>query len=290
MSQSTLFSSIIICVIAYIIALFAATIAINFLPDSVSLFWRGAIGDVVATVAVYGFSIAFRNSSLYDPYWSVAPPTIALYWLMSSWLEPTAAHWFCIAVIMFWAIRLTLNWLRGWEGLKHEDWRYVMLEKKNPSLYWLTNFGGIHMFPTVMVFLGMIPVYFLMAGELELNALVLAGGVICIIATVIEWVADEQMRAFRKTAVKGSFIDSGLWRYSRHPNYFGEITFWLGLWVMALGLDLGLWWTGIGWMGMLLMFLLASIPMMEKKNKHSKKGFEEYVRKVSVLVPWFRKE
>ena len=289
MSQRTLLSSIIICMIAYIIALFAATIAIDFLPASVSLFWRGAIGDVVATVAVYGFSIAFRNSSLYDPYWSVAPPAIAMYWLKSSWPEPTSAQWFCIAVIMFWAIRLTLNWLRGWEGLKHEDWRYVMLEKKNPSLYWLTNFGGIHMFPTVMVFLGMIPVYFLMVGELELNALVLAGGVICIIATVIEWVADEQMRAFRKTAVKGGFIDSGLWKYSRHPNYFGEITFWLGLWVMALGLDFGLWWTGIGWLGMLLMFLLASIPMMEEKNKHSKKGFEEYVRKVSVLVPWFRK-
>jgi len=289
MSQRTLISSIIICVIAYIIAIFAATIAISFLPDSVSLFWRGAIGDVVATVAVYGFSIAFRNSSLYDPYWSVAPPAIALYWLIGSGVQVSVAQWFCVGVIMFWAIRLTLNWLRGWEGLKHEDWRYVMLEKKNPSLYWLTNFGGIHMFPTVMVFLGMIPVYFLMVGTLELNVLVIAGGLISIAATFIEWIADEQMRAFRKTAVKGSFIDSGLWRYSRHPNYFGEISFWFGLWVMALGLDFALWWTGIGWLGMLLMFLLASIPMMEEKNRHSKKGFENYVQRVSVLVPWFRK-
>jgi len=289
MNQGSLTSSIIICVIAYIIALFAAYIAIGFLPDSVSLFWRGAIGDVVATVAVYGFSIAFKNSSLYDPYWSVAPPAIALYWLMACDVEAVAAQWFCVAVIMFWAIRLTLNWVRGWEGLKHEDWRYVMLEKKNPSLYWLTNFGGIHLFPTVMVFGGMIPVYFLMTGDVDFNVLVVVGGAISVAATVIEWVADEQMRNFRKTAVKGSFIDSGLWRYSRHPNYFGEITFWFGLWVMALGLDFGLWWTGIGWLGMLLMFLLASIPMMEEKNRQSKKAYADYVKRVSVLVPWFRK-
>lgn len=291
MKNHTFTSSVAICIIAYVVALFAAKLSIDFLPENLSLLWKVAVADVVATVAVYGFSLAFKNSSLYDPYWSVAPPVMTLYWMLNHSDVIGQLQWVQFAVITCWAIRLTLNWLRGWEGLAHQDWRYVMLQQKNPSLYWLTNFGGIHLFPTIMVFMGMVPVYYFMVESTVNSYLLLWAGVfVSVGATLIEWIADEQMRTFRKNAAKGTFIDTGLWRFSRHPNYFGEISFWLGLWVMLMGVNPSFWWTAFGWIAMLLMFVFVSIPMMEEKNRKAKKGYERYVQQVSVLVPWFRNE
>jgi steroid 5-alpha reductase family enzyme len=108
-------------------------------------------------------------------------------------------------------------------------------------------------------------------------------------ATTIEFVADEQMKRFKKTALPGEYINRGLWKYSRHPNYFGEITFWVGLYVMSLGVSGSPWWTGIGVVVILLMFLFASIPMMEERTLRSKPHYAAQIKTVSVLVPWFRR-
>ena len=253
------------------------------------------IADVIATLIVYVFSLLYKNSSLYDPYWSVIPPVIALFWAWQFNVAESVPVLLMLIGISVWAVRLTFNWLRGWHGLSHQDWRYVMLREKNPSLYWLTNFGGIHMFPTLIVFAGMLPVYYFIQayanteGELMMPVVVL-GFLLTIVAALIELIADEQMRSFKKRALPGQFIDEGLWHYSRHPNYFGEILFWFGLWVMLMGIAPQYWWTGAGWLAMATMFVFASIPMMKEKNLKSKPGYAQYVAKVSMLIPWFRKK
>ena len=191
--------------------------------------------------------------------------------------------------ILLWSVRLTFNWCRGWKGLSHEDWRYKMLREKNPRLYPFINFAGIHLFPTIMVFLAMQPVYVMTSQFMEAvtkNPLFIIGLLITIAATTLELVADEQMHQFKKHAQRGDYINSGLWKYSRHPNYFGEILFWFGLWVMQMGVAPQYWWTAMGFIAMLIMFLFASIPMMEAKNLQSKAGYESYIKRVSVLIPW----
>ncbi len=281
-------TSFLICIFVYVIAIAVAFGFIKYFEDSISRLWLGLLADVIATVVVFGFSHVFKNASLYDPYWSVAPPLLGWYWIETGSANYTAG--FMLMVILLWAIRLTYNWARGWQGLVHEDWRYRMLREKNPKIYPLINFAGIHLFPTVMVFLGMLPVYFTteLPWDSPLNRTLLwTGFAICFFATIIELVADEQMRSFKKRAKHGEFICEGVWKYSRHPNYFGEISFWLGLWVMQMSVAPQYWWTAIGFVAMLLMFLFASIPMMEDKNRKSKTGYEEYVKKVSVLVPWW---
>ncbi len=188
------------------------------------------------------------------------------------------------AAVLLWAVRLTLNWARGWKGLSYEDWRYKMLREKKPEIYWLTNLAGIHLFPTVVVFAALLPVYYTLGNSFA-PVVFYSGFIISIGATIVEFVADEQMRAFKRNASGNEFINQGLWKYSRHPNYFGELTFWFGLWVMQMSVVPEYWWTIIGFTAMLLMFLLASIPMMEEKNKKGKPGYEEYVKRVSVLIP-----
>ncbi|MES2620738.1 MAG: DUF1295 domain-containing protein [Bacteroidota bacterium] len=249
--------------------------------------WLLLWADAIATVLVFVFSLVYKNSSLYDPYWSVAPALLAFYWLGKG--NDNLVGYLMLILILLWGIRLTYNWMRGWLGLSHEDWRYRMLREKNPHFYPLTNFAGIHLFPTIMVFLGMLPVYVVTAHSVNslVSIPVLAlGFIITLSAIFIELIADEQMRSFKKISNPEEFITSGLWKYSRHPNYFGEISFWLGLWVMQMSIVPSFWWTAIGFVAMLIMFLFASIPMMEAKNSKSKIGYKEYMKKVSVLIPF----
>ena len=281
----SLVSSYIICIIAYVCALggawyFLQNVSIE--NHLLTLF----LADVLATVIIFIFSLAFKNSSLYDAYWSVIPPFMILYWFtVYAIMNSTVVLWYSI-VVCFWAVRLTYNWAKGWTGLGHEDWRYKMLREKNPALYPITNFFGIHLFPTVMVFLGMLPVLDTISGSYVYYPVFFLGVICCLIAVVVEFMADEQMRKFKKTARPGEFIETGLWKYSRHPNYFGEIFFWFGLWIMAIGCWLPSIWTGIGWLAMLFMFVFASIPMMEEKNKKNKPGYGDYISRVSMLIPW----
>jgi steroid 5-alpha reductase family enzyme len=80
-------------------------------------------------------------------------------------------------------------------------------------------------------------------------------------------------------------LSSGLWAWSRHPNYLGEITFWTGLFIMALGASWFNWWTVIGLAGMVLLFTKVSIPMMEERQMERKPGYSEYKQRTSVLFP-----
>ncbi len=284
--QYTRSVSFLICLFVYIMAFAAAVISVTYSRVSMHILWYTLTADIIATVVVFCFSVAFKNSSLYDPYWSVAPPLIAFYWLING--SNNLAGYIMLVTVLIWSIRLTLNWCRGWQGLSHEDWRYKMLREKNPRLFPIVNFTGIHLFPTIMVFLGLLPVYVINTKSVDSvfpNPLFLFGLLLSIAAITIELVADEQLRQFKKFAKQDEYINSGLWKYSRHPNYFGEISFWFGLWVMLMAVAPQYWWTAIGFISMLLMFLFASIPMMEAKNLKSKIGYDAYVKKVSRLIP-----
>jgi steroid 5-alpha reductase family enzyme len=248
------------------------------------------VADLAATAVVFGFSRAYDNSSLYDPYWSVAPPAIALWFALvpMSGPAPAARIVVVVALVMLWGIRLTHNWYRQWGGLEHEDWRYVDLRAKHGRRYWLVSFAGIHFFPTVLTFLSSLSLYPALAagtalfGWLDAVALVVTGGAIW-----IEGAADNQLRNFIRTKPPpGSIMERGIWAYSRHPNYFGEIMFWWGLWLFGLAADPTFWWTVVGPLCITLLFVFISIPMIERRMAARRPGFEAHRRRVSILIPW----
>ena len=276
-----------VCLITYVVALAGCWFFLKQQQYFDSFLWKAFAADIVATVIVYVFSMVFKNSSLYDAYWSVAPPVIALYWMANTLAGETAVGYLFITAISFWSIRLTYNWMRGWGGLAHEDWRYKLLHDKSPKLYPLVSLTGIHLFPTLMVFGGMMPVYFaLQAPVVALSFVTYAGFAVALLAAVIQLISDEQMRLFRKVAARGSNIETGLWKYSRHPNYLGEILFWFGLWVMMTGVTTSYFWAIAGTIAMTLMFIFVSIPMMENKNLVTKSGYLKYIKRVPVLFPF----
>ncbi len=93
------------------------------------------------------------------------------------------------------------------------------------------------------------------------------------------------MRRFARTKQPGQIVDQGLWRHSRHPNYFGEILFWCSLWLFGLSAAPSWWWTVIGPIAMIAMFLGASIPMLDGRSAARRPAFAEYAERTRALVP-----
>jgi steroid 5-alpha reductase family enzyme len=247
-----------------------------------------ATADLMATVVIFVFSLALNNSSMYDPYWSVKPMVIAGWYFYAYFPgEVPVRQVIVLILILLYGIRLTSNFYRDWPGLSHEDWRYRDFRTQFPKLYWAVSFFGIHFFPTAMVYAGCLPMYVAMAqGNQPLNLWDLAGAIVMLFSILLAFVADEQLRNFRKDPTnKGGFIQSGLWKKIRHPNYLGEILTWWGLFMFALAAGYHYWWTGIGALLITLMFTFISIPMMKKKNLRNKTGYMDYVKRAGMLLP-----
>jgi steroid 5-alpha reductase family enzyme len=251
------------------------------------------VADLVGTVVIFALSMVLANSSLYDPYWSVAPPVIAAAWAAVApdnlGSGATAREVIVMVLVFVWAVRLTGNWAIGWRGLTQEDWRYVMMRDDTHGRlpWWLVSFIGVQLVPTLFVFVGLLPLWpALGAPRHSFNAIDVIALVITVAAIAVETVADNQMRAFaRNPDNRGRTIDVGLWSRSRHPNYLGEISFWCGLYLFGLAADPHWWWTLAGPMVMVLLFQTISIPMMETRSLQRRPTYADYQARVPKLVP-----
>jgi steroid 5-alpha reductase family enzyme len=237
--------------------------------------------DVAATLVVFAASMAVGNSSLYDPYWSVAPPVIVLAWTDHLGARPVIVD----VLVLVWAIRLTANWALGWRGLGHEDWRYVQIREQNKAPWWLVSLTGIQLMPTLTVFAGLLGVWPAMKSA-PLNALDAVAAVVTVAAIAIETTADIQLHRFTgDPAHRGKIADRGLWSRSRHPNYLGEILFWWGLWLFGLAAAPSWWWTVAGPLLMVALFAFVSVPMMDRRSLARRPAYAEHMRRVPALLP-----
>jgi steroid 5-alpha reductase family enzyme len=281
-----------ICALAYAAALAGAwAVAHWFVLSGQHPLWIALAADVAATVVVFGFSVALNNSSLYDPYWSVAPPLIGGYFaLQLSAAEVNGARQILVlALVSIWGIRLTYNFLRGWNGLGHEDWRYVEIRHKTGRAYWLVSLLGIHLFPTLIVFAGCLPLYASLAtGTRPLGVLDLVATALTTTAIAFEATADAQLRRFRTKPdrPRDEILATGLWAWSLHPNYFGEMLFWWGLFVFALAAAPGQLWTGAGALAITFMFRFVSLRLIETRMRERRPAYADHARDRSVFVPW----
>ncbi|MEN0064307.1 MAG: DUF1295 domain-containing protein [Myxococcota bacterium] len=276
--------------VAYAVAIAVAwgtEVAMGAYSDDVLV--RAGVADVAATFVIFGFSLVFWNSSMYDAYWSVAP--VPIYALFLAQPEAAAGDPVRQAlvgiVVLYWAIRLTLNWATGWPGMGHEDWRYVRLAKQTGRLWPLVSLTGVHLFPTVLVFGGCLAMWPAVTSSEPLGILDAVAFVVGMLAVTIEAVSDIQLRRFaRNRRDPQEVMRTGLWAWSRHPNYLGEIGFWFGLYLFALATGPQAAWTGVGVLAMLLLFVGISIPMMERRMVAKRPGYQDVQRQIPMLFPW----
>lgn len=250
-----------------------------------------AAADAAATAVVFAFSVLHDNSSIYDPYWSVAPIPIAIYWAWvgdgGSWVRRA----WLVAIVCAWGARLTGNQLARWGGLGDEDFRYAELRARSGRWYWPLSLLGIHLLPTTWVFLGLLATFPALAGPgrawraLDVAAVVVAGG-----AVLLEALADRQLRTFvRARRDPAAVLDTGVWALSRHPNYLGEILFWWGLFLSGVAAAPGWAWTMVGPLAITLLFVFVSVPWMDRRMAARHPAWIERLHSVPALVPWPRR-
>ena len=247
-----------------------------------------AVADAVGTAVVFAFSVRHGNSSVYDPYWSVAPIPVAAYWASVAPGGTGLRAALVLLLVTAWGVRLTANWASRWHGLGDEDFRYVEIRGKTGRLYWPASLVSIHLMPTAWVFLGLLPTWpALSAAGRPPGALDAAATLVTGVAIAIEAVSDLHLRRFMRTRRDpGAVLDAGLWRWSRHPNYFGEVTFWWGLWLFGLAADPAWAWTAVGPLSITLLFVFVSLPWMDRRMLSRHPEWAGRMKATSALVPW----
>lgn len=262
--------------------IFATAVGIT-VYRSLSLEWWIALllADVAATAMTFFIGVLFQNASVYDPYWSVQPPVILVAFAIGKSLNALGV--LLLFVVFFWGIRLTANWAYTFGGLNHQDWRYTMLKEKTGVFYPIINFVGIHLVPTLVVYGCILPAAYALREGVEANLASILFLCLSLGAAILQGIADIEMHQFRKHR-NGTFIRNGVWKYSRHPNYLGEILMWWGVALSVICAEPSAYYLAAGAIANTVLFFAVSIPMADKRQSH-KEGFAEYKKQTRMLLP-----
>ena len=273
---------IVIDVIVYLAAFCVGAVPFLWIGDP---FAAAAAFTAAATVVVYVATVIYADVSIYDPYWSVAPPVILLA-VMIKYKYWNANAFILLALVGIWSFRLTANWLSTYKGLGHEDWRYARYRASHhPFVFQLISFFGLQTVPTAVVYLSLVS-GLLAIREPAFSPLSCVGILVMACAVLLELFADAAIHDFlREHAGENKTCNVSVWRYSRHPNYLGEMSFWAGLYLYFVAVRPDLWYLGLGFLSIIVLFLAVSIPLMEKHNAERRADYAEYKAVTSMLLP-----
>jgi len=227
-----------------------------------------------------------KNASIIDIGWGLGFVVLAAIGFVQNMTLVSAVVTLLVAI---WGIRLTYHIFRRNAG-KPEDFRYANFRREWGRAYYIRSYFQLFMFQAAMMFLiSMSFVYANALGTVESLGLFIAGMIIWLVGFLFEAIGDSQLKKFaRNPANKGKLINTGLWKYTRHPNYFGEATLWWGVFAMAIACGAP-WYTVASPITItLLVRFISGVPMLEK-NLKKREGYENYVRKTSIFIPWFPK-
>lgn len=235
--------------------------------------------------ALWVISVVRRDASIIDPWWSMAFLLVTGHTAVSTGLTP--AKTLLLAMVALWAIRLWLHLLFRSRG-KPEDPRYAAFRQRyGPTRYWWVSFFQVFVLQGCLVVLISAPLQLAAAARHPdpISLTDIAGLLVFTIGLVVEVVADAQLQSFRgDPARRGQVLDTGLWRLSRHPNYFGEAVLWWGLWLFAVRQPYG--WASIV-APLVMTFLLvkvSGVPMLDAHLGTTKPGYSDYMQRTSAFI------
>ncbi len=281
-------SGLVVLLISYTIAYMIGFIVFNLLINRVPILVVILLSDIAATFGIYLISVIYKSPSIYDPYWSVQTFMIGLSLMIEFDSFSVGAILFLIVVGLY-SARLTINFIITFNDITYIDWRYVKIREKYPKFFLLISLFGIHMMPTLLVYAASLPFFMYIINLLEFSPIDLIGLIIMLLGIIISLVSDIEMHRFKKYRKSNKdLINKGLWKYSRHPNYFGEITFWVGMaFVYFLRVPDEFYFI-FGALGIYLLFIFITIPLEENHLKKYKRNYEMYKKDHRMLLP-FRK-
>lgn len=230
-------------------------------------------------------SLKIRDVSIIDIFWGFGFVVIAWLTFFLSGGETSSRKVLLVLLTTIWGTRLSIHLARRKIGTP-EDHRYQAMRAKVGQRFWLISLFLVFGLQGVIMNIVALPV---VAGQLEnakIGVLAAIGFVLWMIGLAFEAVGDAQLARFKaKPENRGKVMDQGLWRYTRHPNYFGDFLIWWGLFfVAATGQNA---WTAIG--PAIMSFLLvrvSGVKLLEQSLKTSKEGYADYMSRTSAFFPW----
>ncbi len=251
--------------------------------------WLAGLGTVSAMmVLTWIASLLRRDASLVDRVWGLSFVVAA--WTYAHWAEPTTSRtWLTLALVTIWGVRLSgfITWRNWGDG---EDKRYQAMREKNPGSFPARSLVTVFLLQAVLAWIISLPLlaatFYSQPAELGWVALfaVVAWGV----GLVFEAGGDLHLSRFlADPANRGKVMDRGLWRYTRHPNYFGDTLVWWAFFLLAV--PTGAWWSAIGSLAMTFFIVKVSGVALTDRNMasggSSREGYEEYVRRTNAFIP-----
>lgn len=248
----------------------------------------GFAGALAVQFIAFLYATHLRRVDLVDAAWGLSfIAVVAALQLFA----PSLNGWVVIVdvLVTLWGVRLSWHIFARFRRSVKQDERYTEILSKWPAKYRaIQTFMKIFLLQALLSTIISLPVIVTHFSHPVATPIAIAGLIIWIIGFTCEAVADGQLRAFLRQS-HGELMKEGLWRYSRHPNYFGEVTMWWGVALIACSTPL--WWVGLIGAGVItsLICFVSGIPPAEARGK-LKKGWQDYQRKTSVLIPWFPKQ
>jgi steroid 5-alpha reductase family enzyme len=247
----------------------------------------------LAAMAAFGFagwliSLYTHNVTLVDMMWG-------LFFLLGTTVyvyaapEPGFRGLMLLFLVGVWALRLSiyLGWRnRGW----HEDRRYRAIRANNQPNFWLKSLVIVFGLQALLAWIVSLPLLGVALSAKPLGWLDYPGLLLWALGLLFESIADWQLAKFKSNPdTQDAVLDRGLWRYSRHPNYFGEFCVWWGFYMIAL--SAGAWWSfPVPLLMTLLLLKVSGVALLEKDIAGRRPAYAEYIRRTPAFFPWKPKQ
>ena len=239
----------------------------------------------VIILATWIVSLIVRDASVIDPVWGPAFVAVAIVAALDGGGLP-ARRWLLLALTAVWGLRLGVHLTRRKLHERDEDRRYRAMRDAHADNFALWSLGWVYAVQGVMVLIVSLPLQVAAQRPSPLSWAIAPGILIYAIGLGFEATGDEQLRRFKADPEnRGKVMRRGLWRYTRHPNYFGDFCIWWGLWLISLQAG-GTWWTAVG-PAVMSVFLIrvSGKGLLERDIAERRPAYADYVARTSGFVP-----
>jgi len=242
---------------------------------------------LVLVTALWRVSVAVEDTSIVDVFWGSGFVVVA--WVAYALGEGDPDRGLLLAsLVTLWGLRLTVYLGRRNLG-KGEDRRYAEMRRRHGDRWPLRSLFVVFWLQGALIWVVSLPVQATMADPAPagLGPLEWAGVAVWAVGLTFEAIGDWQLARFKADpANRGKVMDRGLWRYTRHPNYFGDFCVWWGIWLVALAAG-GTWWTIVGPLVMsVLLIRVSGVALLERSLAERREGYADYVTRTSAFFPW----
>lgn len=256
-----------------------------------TLFFQASLIILILVTLLWIWSVFIKNVSIVDIFWGLGFVVVNTFYVFMSG-ELNARKIVILTLVCIWGFRLAIYLAIRNIG-KGEDFRYQEFRQNyGPKRYWWFSYFQTFLLQGILIMIISLPLLGINYNNSNGNLQILdyLGVIIWLIGFTFETVGDFQLSNFKRDSKnKGKILHTGLWKYTRHPNYFGDSAVWWAYGIFSIAA--GSYWQAIGAVIMTLLILkISGVSLLEKTLKETKPQYKEYIQKTSSFIPWFPKK